>query len=82
MAHFARELADALERGRTDHRYERLILVAPSKFLGALHDQFDEPLRRCVIGEVHRDISTLSPSEIHDRVARLLEPVVPRSASV
>lgn len=82
VAHFAKELADALERGRTDHRFERLILVAPSKLLGALHEQFDEPLRQCVIGELHRDISTLPATEIHERIARLLEPVVPRSAHV
>lgn len=79
MAGFAKELADALERGRTARRYDRLILVAPPKFLGALHDCFDKPLRNCVIGELRRDITTLSEPEIHERVARLLEPAARHS---
>src|SRR5215471_15383407 len=35
---FAHTLSVALERGRARCRYERLVLVAPPRFLGALHE--------------------------------------------
>src|SRR5438105_3626791 len=36
---FARELGRYLEKARADHRYDRLILAAPPKFLGALRKE-------------------------------------------
>lgn len=77
-ARFARVLTAALERGRNRHRFQRLVLVAPAKFLGALHECCDKPLRDCVTGEIGRDLVALGATEIHERVAHLLEPVVPR----
>jgi protein required for attachment to host cells len=76
---FARTLAAALERGRTERRYERLVVAAPARFAGALHGQCAKPLRDSITAEIHRDLVTLSPTEIHERVAPLLEPTVPRS---
>ena len=81
MAQFAKEIANALERGRTSRRYERLVLVAPAKFLGVLHGCLDKSVRNCIAGELPRDITTLTPTAIHERVAGMLEPVVPRSAN-
>lgn len=70
---FARTLTAALERGRNEHRYERLVLVAPPRFLGVLHGTFDRPLRDCVAGEVRRDLTAMPPASIRSRLpARLL----------
>lgn len=70
---FARALRDALERGRTLHHYEHLVLVAPPRFLGVLHGTFDKPLRDCVVGEVRRDLTAMPPASIRSRLpARLL----------
>lgn len=65
---FARSLGEALERGRLDRRYERLILVAPPRFLGALHTHLDKPLRDCVAGEIRRDLTALPPDQIRSRL--------------
>jgi protein required for attachment to host cells len=73
---FAKALATTLENGRTAHRFQRLILVAPAKFLGALHECCDKPLRDCVAGEIGRDLVTLGPTQLHERIAHLLEPGV------
>ncbi|WP_082190252.1 DNA polymerase/3'-5' exonuclease PolX [Frateuria defendens] len=40
----------ALRQGQVERRYERLILIAPPRFLGALHGQLDHALRGCIAG--------------------------------
>jgi protein required for attachment to host cells len=65
---FAKSLTDTLERGRVDHRFDRLVLVAPARFLGALHDNLDKPLRDRVTGEVRKNLTTLAADEIRQRL--------------
>ncbi|MEQ8798991.1 MAG: host attachment protein [Salinisphaeraceae bacterium] len=45
---FAREVADTLHEGRTQNRFERLVLVAAPAFLGRLRDKLDGPTQHCV----------------------------------
>ena len=61
---FARELADLLDEGRKTERYERLVLVAPPKFLGLLRDAIDADTARTVVGSIARDWSASKPSAI------------------
>lgn len=68
MERFAHLLNTALERGREEHRYESLVLVAPSRFLGALHGCMDKPLRDRVVEEVHHDYTALSVAELRERL--------------
>ena len=63
-ARFAGELNDVLERGRVEHRYERLILVAPPRFLGALHNALGKQVSSCVVAQLDKDIVTLPATEI------------------
>ncbi|HEX7130181.1 MAG TPA: host attachment protein [Rhodanobacteraceae bacterium] len=65
---FARLLGDALGRGRDEHRYERLVLVAPPRFLGSLHEALDEPLRACVVQEIGHDLTTLPIHALRERL--------------
>lgn len=69
-ARFAHELSDVLERGRVDHRYERLILAAPPAFLGALRNALGKQVRSCVVAQLDKDLSTLPAAEIHQQLAR------------
>lgn len=71
-ARFAHVLSEALERGRTKRRYERLVLVAPPRFLGALHEQLGQPVRDSVAGEVRRDLTALRPAELRARLPQRL----------
>jgi protein required for attachment to host cells len=66
---FAQELNEVLEQGRVNHRYERLILAAPPKFLGTLQNAMGKQVRSCVVGQVDKDLSMLAPSEIKQRLA-------------
>lgn len=71
---FARELAVALEAGRTGNRFQRLVIAAPPRFLGMLYKHFDKPLRACVAGELRRDVTELAPAQLRSRLAsRLLQ---------
>ncbi|WP_049622367.1 host attachment protein [Frateuria defendens] len=69
---FARTLSAALERGRLDRLYERLVLVAPARFLGALHGCIGKPLLGRVVGEVRRNFTALPTPEILERLPRRL----------
>jgi protein required for attachment to host cells len=69
---FSRRLKDALERGRIDHRYARLVLIAPPLFLGALHVSLSKPLRDSVVAEVKRNLTALPARDIRSHLPRRL----------
>ncbi|HEX6834056.1 MAG TPA: host attachment protein [Rudaea sp.] len=66
---FARSLRDELDHGRTAHHFQRLVLIAPPRFLGALHAAFDKPLRDTVVAEIRRDFTRMSPNHIRAALA-------------
>lgn len=63
---FARELCDALERGRTQGDYERLALVAPPEFLGFLHAAAGEQVMLRVAAEAGKNLTAHEPGDIRD----------------
>ncbi len=67
---FSRRLKDALERGRIEHRYARLVIVAPPRFLGALHITLSKPLRDSVVAEVKRNLTALPARDIRSHLPR------------
>jgi protein required for attachment to host cells len=67
---FARELGRYLEKARTDHRYDELVLVAPPKFLGALRKELDKEVEKLVTGELPKELSGLNAREIASYFAK------------
>ena len=67
---FARELGRYLEKARTDHRYDELVLVAPPKFLGALRKTLDKEVEKLVTGELPKELSGLNVREIASYFAK------------
>jgi protein required for attachment to host cells len=65
---FAHSLIAALERGRQEHRYGSLVIVAPPRFLGVLHSGMDKPLRDCVVEEVRHDYTSLPVAQLRERL--------------
>lgn len=61
---FADTLGAIAKQGRMEGRYDKLILVAPPRFLGALHGSLDEQTAACVVGEVRNELVALSPAEL------------------
>ncbi len=65
---FARSLRDLLEQARTAQRMDRLVLVAPPRFLGMLHASFEAPLQRLVQRQIGHDLSALPPAQLRERL--------------
>lgn len=61
---FAKRIGDYLEKARTDHRYESLVLVAPPKFLGALRRELGKEIQKLVAEELPKDLSWLNAREL------------------
>ncbi len=65
---FVRALREVLEQGRAHGRYERLVLVAPSHFLGLLRSGLGDPLCEYVTAEIRRDLTALPAVEVRARL--------------
>jgi protein required for attachment to host cells len=61
---FARELAAFAEKGRTDNRYEALVLIAPARFLGTLRNVLPKNADKLVTRTVPKDVVQLGADEI------------------
>lgn len=68
-ANFARLLCNALDAGRNEGRFEKLVLVAPPRFLGALHKALGEALRERVVREIRHDFTELPARDLQERLS-------------
>jgi protein required for attachment to host cells len=62
--HFARELARSLEQGRVENRYQDLVLVASSPFLGILRAQLPAHVKAQVRKALDKDYTALAEREL------------------
>lgn len=67
---FARLLVGALREAHGTHHFERLLLVAPSKFLGVLNAALTKDLRGVLADELALDLSTRSLEELPGRLPK------------
>ena len=72
VSDFARALADKLRHARMENRYERLVLVAPPRFLGLLRSSLDGPTGQLVIGSVDKDLAASKEPELVERLGAVL----------
>lgn len=68
---FAKEVAQRLYSARVDNSMEKLILVAPPKFLGLLKEKLDNPTQKLMIHTLSKDLSKASMSDIQNAVSDL-----------
>ena len=67
---FSKRIGDYLEKARTDHRYEQLVLVAPPKFLGLLRKELGKEVEKLVLDELPKDLSWLNARELERYFAK------------
>jgi protein required for attachment to host cells len=67
---FAKKIGDYLDKARTSHRYDRLHLVAPPKFLGQLRKELGKEVGKLVAEELPKDLSWLDARELEQRLLR------------
>lgn len=65
---FARELVDLLEHGRRDTRYDRLVVIAPPPFLGALRAVLGKSPIDVLVAEIAHEMTTSSAQDIRNRL--------------
>jgi protein required for attachment to host cells len=61
---FAKRVGDYLDKARTAHRYDRLHLIAPPKFLGRLRKELGKEVQKLVSDELPKDLSWLDARDI------------------
>lgn len=61
---FAKRIGDYLDKARNAHRYDRLHLIAPPKFLGQLRKELGKEVQKLVADELPKDLSWLNAREI------------------
>lgn len=71
---FAQNLSQILHKAFTDHLFEKLCVVCPPHFLGAIRPLFSEQLRKSILKEVNKDLSShLKEQERIEQLYKLLE---------
>lgn len=65
---FARQVVQYLETGRNEHRFDRLIVVAPPAFLGLMRSVYSDALAKLVTHEVPKNLAQLPTPEIRSHL--------------
>lgn len=63
---FAGEIADLLKEKTRENAFDELLLIAPPQMMGDLRSALDAPTKARVKGEVVKDLTKLSTTELHD----------------
>lgn len=66
---FAKQVAERIYKARVDNSMDKLILVAPPRFLGVLRDKLDGPSSKLIIHTLDKDLSKSSLSDIQEAVS-------------
>jgi protein required for attachment to host cells len=66
---FSKELGEYLDKARTQHRYDRLRLVAPPKVLGLLRKNLSGEAQDMVDEEIAKDIAMLDARDIKQHLS-------------
>jgi protein required for attachment to host cells len=69
---FAHDLAARLEKGRTESRYAKLVLVAGPKFMGRLNAALSKETRARICQRLERDLGNVPTPALKNRLSQLV----------
>jgi len=72
---FSTELADALDRARSQNQFNQLVIIAAPAFLGVLRKKLSVPTTRLVAKAIDKELTRLDAADIHEHVRAELENV-------
>jgi len=61
---FAKRVGDYLDKARTQHLFDELVLVAPPKFLGMIRKKLGKEVEKLVAHELPKDLSWFKEREL------------------
>lgn len=67
---FAGTLAARLEQARMARECGRLVIIAPSLYLGVLREKLSAPLARMVVTEINKDYTLMKPADVLEQLHR------------
>src|SRR5688572_24257757 len=67
---FSKRIGNYLEKARTDHRYDKLYLVAPPKFLGLIRKELGKEVEKLISDDLDKDLSWFNAREIERYFAK------------
>lgn len=65
---FSKAISDFLDHAHHEHRFEKLYVIAPPKFLGLLRKNLSEEAQKLVADEIDKDISWYDRNSIEEFV--------------
>jgi len=71
---FARELADALNKARTENRFNELVIVASPHFHGLINQHLDDESSQRVSQHIEKDYTQVRDSDMLDTLLPYLRP--------
>ena len=66
---FARTLAHRLEEGRKEAAFNRVVLIAPPSFLGALRDNLSDEVMELVTEQIDKNLVQEPPGVVRDHLS-------------
>ena len=72
--HFIEAVVEKLHQADRNHRFERLVLVAPNRRLGQLRDGLGPQIHEKIAREIGKDLIKLPHGALSERLADLLGP--------
>ncbi len=61
---FSKDVGEYLDKARTEHRYDKLYLIASPKFLGLIRQNLSKEAQKLVEKELAKDVSWFDAKEI------------------
>jgi protein required for attachment to host cells len=77
---FSKSLARYLDKGRSQHRYDKLYLIAPPEFLGLMRERLSKEVRKITAEEINKDLSWFEARDIERYVRPLRKAAWARGA--
>lgn len=68
LTHFAKDVAQRIDKDRINHEFDKLVIVASPRMLGLLRQALPQPAQALLAGEVSKDIVQLGPDAIRNAV--------------
>ncbi|EKD54855.1 MAG: hypothetical protein ACD_60C00038G0017 [uncultured bacterium] len=64
--YFSKEIADALNHGRTTQQYKKLIMIAPPHMIGSVLQHLDKHTQDLIVNDIQKDVMHLAQHELLD----------------